>query len=233
LAIRVCSRLFPDSIGYIQALASPLADLDISPIYLSTYASDIILVQSHELEEAWKCLDNVVGSEGSRQWEAILEQFRSNNDEAPSPSNCSMAVSLVSETLSMFTLPVSQVGGCMTELLSLFLYPEERSKQFFSYTITEDEISIIVNSHLVDSLRERLPEGVAFNSELWSGIQINEGSSFGGIPQVCAVARAFARESISLYYLSTFENDYTLVPTNQFRTAVSVLQEKLNALVDH
>ena len=35
---------FLDSVGYIQALATPLSENGINPMYISTYGSDIILV---------------------------------------------------------------------------------------------------------------------------------------------------------------------------------------------
>ena len=54
-----------------------------------------------------------------------------------------------------------------------------------------------------------------------------------GESQVNTIATVFAEHGISLYYFSTFANDYTLVPSDSVELAISVLQDKLGALIDN
>ena len=120
---------------------------------------------------------------------------------------------------------------------------------FLSYTVTGTEISVLINTSAVkESLRNN--SYLEFNSKKWACIQLSEGSSIGtlhfslfqryylfihsylGESQVSAVANVFAEKGISLYYFSTFANDYTLVPSDNIDHAISVLQNQLGALLD-
>ena len=52
----------------------------------------------------------------------------------------------------------------------------------------------------------------------------------GEFSQVFIVAEVLSKHAISFYYLSTFANDYTLVPMDQFDAAVAQV-ENIGAVV--
>jgi len=110
---------------------------------------------------------------------------------------------------------------CIQTLLKLFFFSES-SNRFFSYTISENEISVIGDSTALS----QFPEGsiVIFGDRLkivkcdFGALGFSENSNI-----VNSISEVLARVNISILFLSTFNTDFTFVLEKQVDTAMACL----------
>ena len=93
----------------------------------------------------------------------------------------------------------------------------EKAK-FISFTKTEDEISLVIDS-------ESLPEN-EYASDGWKGIKIIGPMDFSLVGVLQQVIEPLAINGISIFTISTFETDYILVRQEQLKKAVELLAQK-------
>jgi len=131
----------------------------------------------------------------------------------------------------LLSLRKEHVAQCSAPILKTLLYSTESDAptQFFSYTEHDGCISMIVDENIVSLFSDSTHETVQRLEEPWGVIQIDIGSS--GIPSesgcVSLVGSYLSLKEITVYYLSTAQHDFVLVPKKHFDTALDWLGEKL------
>jgi len=89
--------------------------------------------------------------------------------------------------------------------------------KFLSYTKTEAEISLVIDS-------DNLPES-QFASDGWKAIKINGPLDFSLVGILGQIIRPLSEHGISIFTISTFDTDYILVRQEQTERALKVLSE--------
>lgn len=133
------------------------------------------------------------------------------------------------ETVYLLSMKKEDAVRCSTPILKTLLYSTESDAptQFFSYTEHDGCISMIVDENIMPLFPS--DETVQRLEEPWRVIQIDIGSS--GIPSesgcVSLVGSYLSLKEITVYYLSTAQHDFVLVPKKHFETALDWLGKKL------
>lgn len=89
--------------------------------------------------------------------------------------------------------------------------------KFISYTKTDEEISLVIDS-------ENLPQN-QFASDGWKAIKINGPLDFSLVGILEQMIRPLSENGISIFTISTFDTDYILVRHEQTERAMKVLSE--------
>eukprot|EP01111_Echinosteliopsis_oligospora_P007876 TRINITY_DN2320_c0_g1_i2.p1 TRINITY_DN2320_c0_g1~~TRINITY_DN2320_c0_g1_i2.p1 ORF type:complete len:319 (+),score=59.55 TRINITY_DN2320_c0_g1_i2:198-1154(+) len=109
---------------------------------------------------------------------------------------------------------------CTNPLLQLLMFPASESR-FFSFTDTGEELSFVLEE---DSIA-LFPGGVLqYTNQIWRAIQIDEGPlGFESTGIVSSMSAPLAKSHITIYHLSTFLTDHTLVQIEKLEEAVEAL----------
>lgn len=205
----------PDAIGatgYISYLTQAISSKEgIDIVYLSTFNTDILLVKAEHLERARNCLA------------ASIESYSLNILSATTPKKCEehfcsktspkLVLASFSFDVRILTLHHDDLPEYTHELLKILFF----SPEFFSsMTVVRSEVSLILQTDGISDKMSKLQQ----NEDTWRVIQISEGAlGFSGTSVVTPISDALARSQIPQYYLSTFENDYTLVQSRNVNRA--------------
>lgn len=109
----------------------------------------------------------------------------------------------------------------MSDPLSFALFSSSRS--FFSYTETDEEVSLILNTATASIFP---PDSINLHTEGWRLLKVESGDKPLGFDEtgiVSSIADPLAKAKISLFYVSTFSTDYPLVPASDLPRAAQVL----------
>jgi len=225
-----------ESTGIVSSVATPLAQAKICLFYVSTFSTGYTLVEEHSLESAVECL-KAAGFTFSNERDIEFTNLRSpkNNTRHPphiyslSPklNSTQMVISKLPHQLYMATLGKKDVGPLAEKLIKLVFYPE-KSHRFFSFTETPDEISVILDV----ASAQNFPH-LTLCDRIWSALQICEGS-FGshGSDTINKFAKPLADACISIFNVSTYSNDYTLIEEHNVEKSLLELRKKLNIILD-
>lgn len=93
-----------------------------------------------------------------------------------------------------------------------------RKANFISFTKTEQEISLVIDT-------ESLPEN-RFASTGWKAIMISGPLDFSLVGILQQVIQPLAENGITIFTISTFDTDYILVRQDQAKRALDILGEK-------
>ena len=104
----------------------------------------------------------------------------------------------------------------LSEVINLDQISEK--SRFFSFTKTDDEISLVVESAY-------LPEHQFANTG-WKGFKIFGPLDFSLVGILQQVIQPLAENNISIFALSTFDTDYILVKSEQVERAKDVLKSR-------
>ncbi|KAF9206411.1 GATS protein-like 3 [Haplosporangium sp. Z 27] len=103
------------------------------------------------------------------------------------------------------------------------IFFDNRNDRFFSFTRTDNTLSIIMDSATMSLFPEHTLNTHAGN---WRLIAIGDGPlGFDECGIVSEFSRPLSENGIGLFYLSTFNSDYIMVSEQDFEQAVSCLQE--------
>eukprot|EP00301_Raphidiophrys_heterophryoidea_P023290 c7218_g1_i2.p1 GENE.c7218_g1_i2~~c7218_g1_i2.p1 ORF type:complete len:307 (-),score=85.48 c7218_g1_i2:200-1120(-) len=199
-----------DMCGIVSAVTAPLAQ-DHSIVYLSTFGTDIILVDKSEVDVVFP------------QVEAQIKQLKSTSLPETPPlvgqDNTGVLVSGISAPLRICMLPEANIEACAYSLVPLLLFPLPTNCNFFSITsITTSttpttpssrEITLVLHTSLLSAFPSGLLES---NKYEWNALRITPGAS--PIPAsnlVAPVSSRLARASMPVFFLSTFDDDLALV----------------------
>eukprot|EP01096_Ripella_sp_DP13-Kostka_P006247 TRINITY_DN2230_c0_g1_i2.p1 TRINITY_DN2230_c0_g1~~TRINITY_DN2230_c0_g1_i2.p1 ORF type:complete len:290 (+),score=102.78 TRINITY_DN2230_c0_g1_i2:106-975(+) len=241
--------------GYVRALSRPLMKEGIDMMYYSTFTHDLILVDNEEYDRAQRCLLSRIHSSSVRDF---VSSSSLSPSSSPSPSQSprrekegereggktrggygerdhSMILTPFPSPLSIVTFLSRDLPLFASPLVDLFINADEREGKFFSFTRLEDEISLVIDHSLFMSL---FPSGeeegrMTRHPKMWRCVQIDVGAGgfTPGLPLVGMISDILGSNGVTIYYLSTFENDFVLVPQDQTSTAIDLLVQSLGASI--
>jgi len=200
--------------GYVSLLSGGITQEGINVIYLSTYNTDLLLVDERKLERALELLKKTLADFNSGMKERSARPL-----SFPTISK-QMLLSPLPNSLSLACLPIDDIPKCTHQLLRAFL----GNASFFSFTISDNELSLIMDDDLLDGFP---PDLLTVHSSQWRSIQVDLGSlGFTAVGGVSLLADILAREGISIYYLSTFSTDFVLVEAKQVDDTVNIVTQR-------
>ena len=91
-------------------------------------------------------------------------------------------------------------------------------KDFFSITKTEDEISVVM-------LQDKISSDVKVEKD-WRILKVEGTLDFSLIGILAKISEILAKNSISIFVISTFNTDYILVKEEKIEKAMTVLSEE-------
>ena len=91
-------------------------------------------------------------------------------------------------------------------------------KEFFSITKTEDEISVVM-------LQDKISSDVKAEKD-WRILKVEGTLDFSLIGILAKISGILAKNSISIFVISTFNTDYILVKEEKVEKAILVLSEE-------
>ncbi|RCH91124.1 GATS protein-like 3 [Rhizopus azygosporus] len=217
----------------ISDISEPLAQGKFSIFYMSTYQTDYVLVKERRLRQAIELL----GQLGYQFDQDSLESYL--GDSPPSSSHTSQEdlkeedfeKSVLTDELQCVGLnPHLRSEWAMT-VLKILSYPElitpdGDSRRFFSYTASNEGISLIANQAILDLFSE----ADIFQDEespRYRVIQVNlAGSNLDRCGIVWSISRPLAAH-MNLLYLSTFKSANVLVSSDDLPRAEEILANDL------
>lgn len=212
--------------GYVSLLSGGITQEGINVIYFSTFNTDLLLVDEAKLDRALTLLKKTLADFNSGAKQKPTPPTRGESGRHPvSPPGSSvskqMLLSPLPKHLSLACMATSSIPSCTHQLLKAFL----SKTPFFSFTVSGDELSLILD----DELMADFPEDVlAVHSSQWKSVQVDFGSlGFTDMGVVSLLADILAQEGISIYYLSTFSTDFILVEATQVEQTISVVSRRL------
>jgi len=153
---------------------------------------------------------------------------------------CSIQVAVIPLKLRLCSIPKGKFYRYTQAFLKLFLFPEtsqaRNTSYFFNFSETPQEISAVAEDGQVKEL-ERIQhgesDGAVFAKRIWIPLQICEGADgFQGTAVVQKVSLVLANEGISIFFVSTFSEDYVLVGQEDLPKALQVLGSSFNLDLD-
>jgi hypothetical protein len=170
-AIQFSLGSFPwETGGIVMSIATPLGKAGISIFYLTSFNTDYILVDEKDFELTKACIKSnfpiVWADEDSEDITKIdissinINQNNNNNQiSVPSniqPSTFKQLVALPELPLVLTSISINKLVECTRDLIELFFFSERKSR-FLSFTIINDEISLIIDENSLSYFpKERL-----------------------------------------------------------------------------
>jgi len=205
--------------GYIATLSEPLKHSDIEMIYLSTYNTDLILVKERSFEEAFSLLNKTINNHEEKET-THSRTLSSPKSWAEVVKSGTIFVTILPEILAIATYRnVNLIEISTQALLRQFFFPP-RENRFFSFTASPAETTMILEQNQLASFPKDVLE---VHSARWKALQVAEGLS--GSAGINLLANALAVANISIYYLSTFNSDFILVPEHKAEEAMLCLNQ--------
>jgi len=218
------------SVGIVHALSEPLAKAGITIFNLSTYQTDFTLVPEERIYEAVNCLTEkfAILTEG-------LQELKKNQPLSPKPDSSSTANSSASSSElrhHSLSLPPSSLYLCSLKkefvlsqaafILKAMFFPTTVPR-FFSYTETEDEVSILLDKEAMDAFTDE--EVMTKSGDSWRLVKVDGDLGFAETGIVHAMTETISYKAhISLFYVSTYVTDYVLVPEEKCDETVQCLK---------
>jgi len=220
-----------DQTGYICRFSEPLARQHVDLLYVSTYNTDLILVSEESVERAVTALQSVAMSSHSSSpiphfsMNEPHPKFALQDDEEMMQGDATdtHVLAKLENELHLVNFSASLVPKFTHALLQLFLFPKDPQTRFFSYTCYGDQVTMILDSTDMESLRPHL-DSVTQHDHLWNAIHIQASAEGIDSSVVNFAARVLAQNHIPIYYLSTMNDDFILVPHDSSVAALESLQ---------
>jgi len=228
-----------ESTGIVSSVATPLAKAKIPLFYVSTFTTGYTLVEEDILQNAVECLksagfifsnDPVTPvSTSALKVPTLAAEKRKAYPVSPSFVKTQMVITKLPYQLYMANISKKKKGDLAKDLIRLLFYPEEK-KRFFSFTETPDEVSLILDEESASSFPK---DSLTLCNVIWRALQISEGS-YGshGSETISKFAQPLANACISIFNVSTYFNDYTLVAESNMEKSLTELRSKLNIILD-
>lgn len=213
------------STGIVHALATPLAQKNISIFNLSTYETDYVLVPENRIYDALEAIKGEfhILTEGVEELEKSFPRSSNTSPvETPVASKPTLHHLFPSDAdFRLCGIKKDELLGHSASLLSLIFFPPQPAT-FISFTETEDEVSLVLDKAILDSFSDLLYSDCG---ESWRLLKVGDaplGFTETGI--VSSLAECISGSNINLFYVSTFSNDYVMVPTADFAKASTKLK---------
>jgi len=221
-----------ESTGIVSSVATPLAKAKICLYYVSSFTTGYTLVEENMLESAIQCLKTAGFTFNDLVLPhppTLVPATQKINTTSPSSAKTQMVISPLPYKLYMANLPKQSTGEHAKLLIQLLCYTEGGDR-FFSFTETPDEVSLILDMQSVGIFSE----GTLTTCSLaWRILQICEGS-YGshGSETISKFAQPLADACISIFNVSTYYNDYTLIGEENMEKSLTELRKRLNIILD-
>lgn len=197
--------------GYILRYSNPLAKLKIDILYLSTYKTDLILVEEKNIAASLNCL------------QAIEKIDNQNLPGLSQDSNFAIKLNfdLLPFDLCLLGFDAKNAPMMAHQLIKLFLFPNSPHR-FFSYTSYDSEITLVIEKDQIDLIQPFIND-ILLNEYTWNVLHMQ--ASVDGISSqvISHVAKLLSTRNISIYYLSSMNNDYILIPKHHMKEALQCL----------
>jgi len=113
---------------------------------------------------------------------------------------------------------------CALSLIKIMLFSDK--DRFFSYTDTSSEISIVMDE---ETFKEFPEDTLELSPKLYRALEFTSGPSSSAY-LVHSMSDPLARAGISIFYISTYETDYTLIAEEDIHRAVDCLRKSFPLL---
>ncbi|KNC46814.1 uncharacterized protein AMSG_03245 [Thecamonas trahens ATCC 50062] len=241
--IEISEDSMQSAAGVFGRLSAPLAEHDISIFYLSTYASDYVLVPAAQVRDAIAALKSryAVGVAGelpeAAPTSAMVAKFAAAGSSAESstgtgltePAPMAVTWPAVGDALRVLAVPerrfTAVFGALCADLFVSANAAAGAGTRFFSLTKTADEISMLLEQRVVDALE--VP-GLTLWSHTWVPLRV-EGNVGGGdgfteTGIVNRISAPLSRAGIPTFHLSTFASHFSLVRQQNSTDAAAALE---------
>lgn len=227
-----------DETGLICKYSEPLARHHLDLIYVSTYHTDLILVEEDNVERAVSSLQQVALENNARSPSPSPQQQLGSTDTLPrftsqddvealqdeSTFETTHILAKLDTSLHLVNFAETHVPALTHALLQIFLFPREQSR-FFSYTAYGGQVTLILDSVDFDVLQPHF-ETIVHHEDLWNVIHIQASAAGIDSSVLNFAARVLAQNHISIYYLSTLNDDFILIPQDSSNKALECLQAR-------
>jgi len=150
-----------------------------------------------------------------------------------SNGNIRMHLTILPQRLHVASLKKEFLQNCGQALMQLLLFEDQN--RFFSFTATDDEISLILGEEPLKVFKStpNIENYWEVCEHPWLAIQVCEGSlGFTSMGVVHALSDPLAKAGISIFNLSTAETDFTLVPEDKIYDAIDCLEGEFTILTE-
>jgi len=210
--------------GLISELSHVLAKACISIYYLSTGNSDYILVPEDNLPAAMNSLkEHFQMIAGERCESATLDVASVKQEivevkcsEVFHKKSKNLECTILNEELHICSLHKESRSECALALLRLIF---KSNTNFFSFTETEDEISLMVENKELNGFSQDITI-----SDGWRPIQRFKKTSLSEVGVISALSKPITSAKIPIVYLSTFNSAYIFVQSKHFAVTKLVLE---------
>jgi len=127
--------------------------------------------------------------------------------------------------LRVAQLRKSDLQTCALALIKTILFSNK--ERFLSYTDTSVEISIVLDEETVKEFPE---DTLQFSPKLYRALELTSNSDSHS-SLVHSMSDPLARAGISIFYISTYETDYTLIPEEDIHEAIDCLRKSFPQLI--
>ncbi|XP_077862751.1 cytosolic arginine sensor for mTORC1 subunit 2-like [Saccoglossus kowalevskii] len=221
-----------------KSVILPLADYHVSVFCMSTYQTDFILVKEDDMKAAIECLSFKYNIFQEKDGEMIpvpvnhpVDEDKLQDPGTPRPIVHPFTVPL--NRFSIRSLDPETLPNVATVLLELMFYsdslstsPQDGHDRFFSYSVVDGDISLVLDSEAL----VKFPPHSLFGStagECWKMVRIGATPlGFDECGIVAQVSQPLADADISTYYISTFLTDHTLVPEEDAEDVMRILKSR-------
>lgn len=90
-------------------------------------------------------------------------------------------------------------------------------KNFFSLTVTEEELSLVCEQESIPAVASEVQEGFAL-------LKIEGPLDFSLVGILAGISDTLAKEKISIFCISTYDTDYILICEKELERGLSALQ---------
>jgi len=217
--------------SFVHGISRPLGRAGISIFFLTTFNSDLILVQESKFQEAKACLKanfptSIVWDQEEPIDSNLLNRFMDMPPEDTKPNNIApesfaQLQAFPDLSLCLTCIDPPHLEAAFKDLVQLLFFGQT-SFRFISFTQTDNEVSLIMDERsLVTFPREKLE---VILSDPWIPIKRLQKKGFSETGVVSSIAAPLS--SLSMLYLSSFQTGHLLVKKEDFQLAVGKLQEK-------
>eukprot|EP01118_Nematostelium_gracile_P012396 TRINITY_DN4526_c0_g1_i4.p1 TRINITY_DN4526_c0_g1~~TRINITY_DN4526_c0_g1_i4.p1 ORF type:complete len:215 (+),score=50.75 TRINITY_DN4526_c0_g1_i4:97-741(+) len=207
--------------GVVHALSDPLAKAGISIFNMSTSETDYTLVPEENIYEAIDCLEGEFSilTEGLEELAKIFPRPSEKKEKYDEKISKQHPLSLPPYDLFVCSFKKEEASNISGALLKAVFFPPQKQR-FFSYTESEDEISIVMDKDAIAFF-----DNLSSSSGPWKPIKVDDGPlGFSETGIVCSLAETLTE--VSLFYLSTWFTDYVLVEEDNFEKAIAILKSE-------
>jgi hypothetical protein len=220
-----------NAVGYVRKYSEPLGKAGIFLIYLSTYNTDLIIVKEENIDRAYNILsehfknqdelvvleDNLLSTSPNfmMERESTHKAYGKILTVSPLPNHLKV-VYIQRKHIENHTLPILNIlmsAGQEDRFCTITFYGEEG----YSFVLSEKDINLF---------NKNLKDYYIIHDNTWQTISIEYGSKGFTIGIVNIVSNILAHHNIPIYYQSTVNDDFIMVPAHLIDNAIKKLESK-------